>query len=191
MFSIPIYLNEKKWEIYFQLSGHLLIISTSWFWALNTLNAKPQYETIPLINFWFDIIHPFNKEELILQVICDKEYIILKTLLAQDPVKRGKGMLHANFRCILNTIFWILFTGSRWKDVPEHPDFCVSQRGFESSEEFLRVLQTSKCSDITWSVFGVPASLLNAMLHGSVFWGSIRLKRKKTLLRGASWKWKS
>ena len=66
------------------------------------------------------------------------------------------------------------------------PDFCVSQRGFESSEEFLRVLQTSKCSDITWSVFGVPASLLNAMLHGLILWMSIRLKRRKKLFRGVS-----
>jgi len=32
-------------------------------------------------------------------------------------------MPHANFRWVLNTIFWVLFTGARWKDVPEHPDF--------------------------------------------------------------------
>jgi transposase len=47
----------------------------------------------------------------------------LKTLLPQDPVKRGKGMPHANFCSVLNTIFWILHTGARWKDVPKDPNF--------------------------------------------------------------------
>ena len=47
----------------------------------------------------------------------------MKTLLPQDPVKRGKGMPHANFRYVLNTIFWILHTGDRWKDVPKDPNF--------------------------------------------------------------------
>ena len=66
------------------------------------------------------------------------------------------------------------------------PDFCTANRGFGNPEEFLKALQTSKCSDIAWSIFGMPVSLLNAMIHGSIFWGSVRLKRKKKLLRNAS-----
>jgi len=66
------------------------------------------------------------------------------------------------------------------------PDFCTSQRGFDTPEEFLRMIKTSKCSDIAWSVFGVPVSLLNAMLHGLILGSSIRLKARKKLLRGAS-----
>lgn len=66
------------------------------------------------------------------------------------------------------------------------PDFCTAHRGFGTSEEFLKSIQTSKCSDIAWSIFGVPVSLLNAMVHGSIFGGSVRLKKKKKLLRRAS-----
>ena len=48
----------------------------------------------------------------------EEEWIIFKELLPKDPVNRGKGMPHANFRFVLNTIFWVLLTGARWKDVP-------------------------------------------------------------------------
>ena len=34
-------------------------------------------------------------------------------------------MPHANFRCVLNTIFWVLLTGARWKDVPSHSAFAA------------------------------------------------------------------
>ena len=43
-----------------------------------------------------------NAEE---ETLCEKQWNILKTLLPQDPEKRGKGMPHANFRSVLNTIF--------------------------------------------------------------------------------------
>lgn len=65
------------------------------------------------------------------------------------------------------------------------PDFCISQRGFETKEEFLQILQTSKCSNNTWSILGIPTSLLNVMLHGSVLGLSIRLKSRKKRMRGA------
>ena len=64
------------------------------------------------------------------------------------------------------------------------PDFCSSQRGFNSPEEFLNVLQAPKCSKINWSILGVPVSLLNAMLHGSILGASMRFKSKKKLIRG-------
>lgn len=65
------------------------------------------------------------------------------------------------------------------------PDFCSSQRGFNSPEEFLNSLQAPKCSKINWSILGVPVSLLNALFHGSVLAISKHLKSKKKLIRGA------
>lgn len=65
------------------------------------------------------------------------------------------------------------------------PDFCAPQRGFNSPEEFSRMLQTSKCSEIAWSIFSVPVSLLNAMVHGLIFGISIRLMARKKLFRSA------
>ena len=58
-----------------------------------------------------------------MQVISDYEWEVLKPLLTQEPVKRGKGMPHADFRCVFNTIFWILKTGARWVDVPRQTEF--------------------------------------------------------------------
>jgi len=66
------------------------------------------------------------------------------------------------------------------------PDFCTAHRGFDTPEEFLQMLQNSKCSDVAWAIFGMPVSLMNAMIHGSIFWVSLRLKRKRKLFRGAS-----
>lgn len=66
------------------------------------------------------------------------------------------------------------------------PDFCSSQRGFSSSAELLNSLQTAKCSKVNWSILGVPVSLLNAMVHGSVLGVSLRLKTKKKLMRGVT-----
>ena len=66
------------------------------------------------------------------------------------------------------------------------PDFCSSQRGFNSPEEFLNTLQSPKCSKINWSILGIPVSLLNAMVHGSILGLSLRLKAKIKLMRGAT-----
>jgi len=53
----------------------------------------------------------------VLQVISDEKWEILKPLLPQEPSRRKKGMPHTDFRCVFNTIFWILKTGARWIDV--------------------------------------------------------------------------
>ena len=66
------------------------------------------------------------------------------------------------------------------------PDFCSSQRGFQSPEEFSKILQASKCSKVIWSILGIPVSLANALLHGSILWISLRLKSKAKLTRGVS-----
>lgn len=62
------------------------------------------------------------------------------------------------------------------------PDFCSSQRGFSTPEEFFKSLQSSRCSALTWSMFGIPISLLCVMIHGLFLGMSIRLKTK--LIRG-------
>ena len=62
------------------------------------------------------------------------------------------------------------------------PDFCTSKKGFDTAQEFSRMLKTSKCSDIAWSVFGVPVSLLNAMLHTLVLGLGYRFSLKKGLM---------
>jgi len=64
------------------------------------------------------------------------------------------------------------------------PDFCTSKRGFNTADEFSRMLKTSKCSDIAWSIFGVPVSLLNAMLHALILWAGYRFRLRQKL-RGA------
>jgi len=51
--------------------------------------------------------------------ISDEEWKILKQALPKEPKKRAKGMPHADFRCVLNSILWILLTGARWKDLPK------------------------------------------------------------------------
>ena len=53
----------------------------------------------------------------------DDEWNILKALLPKDPIKRRKGMPHADFRSVLNTILWILLTGARWANVPNQSIF--------------------------------------------------------------------
>lgn len=52
-----------------------------------------------------------------------EEWELLKQELPKEPVKRGKGMPHADFRSVLNTILWILLTGARWSDVPREGYF--------------------------------------------------------------------
>jgi len=64
------------------------------------------------------------------------------------------------------------------------PDFCTSKRGFETAQEFSRMLKTSKCSDIAWSVFGVPISLLNAALHALILGMGYRFRLRQKV-RGA------
>ena len=64
------------------------------------------------------------------------------------------------------------------------PDFCTSKRGFDTAQEFSRMLKTSKCSDIAWSIFGVPVSLVSAALHALILWIDYRFSLRGKL-RGA------
>ena len=51
--------------------------------------------------------------------LSDEQWEVLRFLLPQEPIKRGCGMPHADWRKVLNTIVWVLITGCRWCDVPE------------------------------------------------------------------------
>ena len=61
------------------------------------------------------------------------------------------------------------------------PDFCTSKRGFNTAEEFSRMLKTSKCSDIAWSIFGVPVSLVSAALHALILGMGYRFSLREKL----------
>lgn len=61
------------------------------------------------------------------------------------------------------------------------PDSCVSQKGFSTTQEFSQILTKSKCSDIAWSILGVPVSLMNFAGCSLVFWltfKNLRIKLK-------------
>ena len=50
--------------------------------------------------------------------VSDLEWRLFEDVFPPAPSKRGRGMPHASFRKILNTLLYILITGCRWCDVP-------------------------------------------------------------------------
>lgn len=53
----------------------------------------------------------------------DAQWAVLQPLLPSEPEKRGKGMPHADWRQVVNTILYVLITGCRWCDVPQGPQW--------------------------------------------------------------------
>lgn len=51
--------------------------------------------------------------------LSEAQWRVLERLLPPAPEKRGRGMPPAPFRLVLNSIFYILITGSRWCDLPD------------------------------------------------------------------------
>lgn len=51
--------------------------------------------------------------------LTDEQWEIVRNFLPQEPSKRGRGMPHASFRKVFNTIAFVAITGSRWCDIPE------------------------------------------------------------------------
>jgi transposase len=49
--------------------------------------------------------------------LSDLEWKLFEDLFA-IPERRGKGMPHAPYRDVLNTLMYVLITGCRWCDVP-------------------------------------------------------------------------
>jgi transposase len=55
--------------------------------------------------------------------VSDLEWRFFEDLFPPAPPKRGRGMLHAPLRKILNTLLYILLTGCRGCDVPCGPQW--------------------------------------------------------------------
>lgn len=55
-------------------------------------------------------------------------------MFPKEPEKRGKGMPHAPYRYVLNSLLYILITGCRWCDLP-HGDRWASK---SSSQRWLK-----------------------------------------------------
>jgi transposase len=50
--------------------------------------------------------------------VSDLEWRLFEDIFPPAPSKRGRGMPHAPFRKLLNTLLYILIAGCRWCDVP-------------------------------------------------------------------------
>ena len=50
--------------------------------------------------------------------LSDLEWRLFEDIFPKEPEKRDRGMPHAPFRYLLNTLLYILITGCRWCDVP-------------------------------------------------------------------------
>src|SRR5215831_15862801 len=50
--------------------------------------------------------------------VSDLEWRLFEDVFPPAPPQRRRGMPHAPFRKILNTLLYILITGGRWCDVP-------------------------------------------------------------------------
>ncbi len=51
--------------------------------------------------------------------LTDVQWEVVSPLFGPAPIKRGRGMPHADWRKVLNTIIWVLITGCRWCDIPK------------------------------------------------------------------------
>lgn len=55
--------------------------------------------------------------------VTDQQWAVIEKFLPVDPPKRGKGMPHATWRAVFNTIAYVTITGCRWCDVPVGPQW--------------------------------------------------------------------
>jgi len=55
--------------------------------------------------------------------LTDRQWEMLKGFFPAQPERRGKGQPAADRRLVLNSILYILITGSRWCDLPVGPAF--------------------------------------------------------------------
>jgi transposase len=49
--------------------------------------------------------------------LSDLEWKLFEDIFPPEPEKRGKGMPHAPYRYVLNSLLYILITGCRWCDL--------------------------------------------------------------------------
>ncbi len=50
--------------------------------------------------------------------LSDLEWKLFEDIFPPEPEQRGKGMPHAPYRHVLNSLLYILVTGCRWCDLP-------------------------------------------------------------------------
>lgn len=55
--------------------------------------------------------------------LSDLEWRLFEDVFPPAPQQRGRGMPHAPFREIVNTLLYVLITGCRWCDVPRGPQW--------------------------------------------------------------------
>ena len=96
--------------------------------------------------------------------LSDAQWAFLEPLLPPEPPKRGKGMPHAPFRCVLNSIFYLLITGCRWCDLPEN------RKNFASKSSSHRWL-------VQWQEDGIFERLCHALVETADLVGKIDWSR--------------
>src|SRR5262245_43035584 len=70
--------------------------------------------------------------------LSDLEWRLFQDVFPPAPPKRGRGMPHAPFRNVLNTLLYILITGCRWCDGPRGPQWASKS----ATHRWLRRWQT-------------------------------------------------
>lgn len=55
--------------------------------------------------------------------LSDLEWRLFEDIMPTEPPKRGRGMPHAPFRQVVNTLLYVLITGCRWCDIPRGPQW--------------------------------------------------------------------
>jgi len=66
------------------------------------------------------------------------EWRLFEDVFPPVPPKRSRGMPHAPFRNVLNTLVYVLITGCRWCDVPRGPQWASKS----ATHRWLRRWQT-------------------------------------------------
>src|SRR5215475_5241345 len=85
---------------------------------------KSTHESIPLIGFLYHTVLSRQRRAVMagrFEGVSDLEWRLFEDVLPPAPPKRSRGMPHAPFRTILNTLLYVLMTGCRWCDVPRGP----------------------------------------------------------------------
>src|ERR671928_812825 len=85
--------------------------------------------------------------------VSDLEWRLFEDVFPPAPPKRGRGMPHAPFRKVLNTLLYVLITGCRWCDVPQGPQWASKS----ATHRWLR----------RWQTDGTLAAMQARILGGS------------------------
>lgn len=58
-----------------------------------------------------------------LEGLSDLEWRLFEDVFPPAPPRRSRGMPHAPFQKVLNTLLYVLITGCRWCDIPRGPQW--------------------------------------------------------------------